>query len=142
MIEGVDMNKKAFTLMEMLVVVILIGIILAIAIPSVSNILARRSNEMFTTHMKVVENAIKTYETKHRGEFTAGFCYEINYETLKMEGLEEADFKCEGSIIIQKAESGNSFTNESYLKCRNQSGEERTTSNLDTKPNSCLKFDS
>ena len=142
MIEGVDMKKNAFTLMEMLVVVILIGIILAIAIPAVSNITARRSNEMFSTHLTLVENAVKSYELKNRGAFVAGPCYEIDYETLKKNGLEEADYKCEGSIIIQKAENGNSFTNESYLTCVGRSGEEKTTGNLDAMPKNCIKFGS
>lgn len=136
-----DSRNKAFTLIEMLVVVIIIGIILAIALSSVSSIVHNRSEKLYKVHMDIVETAMSNYVDRHRGQLLNSdkSCFIINYNTLISDGfVKESDIKCNGSIIISKIANSNSFTTEYYLTCIDQNDDVVKTS--DNVPNSCAIF--
>ena len=63
-------NKNGFTLMEMLAVVIILGVILVIAIPSVNNLINKNRTKMYQTHMSLVEEKTKIFVDKFKGELT------------------------------------------------------------------------
>ena len=134
------MKNKGFTLIEMLVVVVLIGIVLAIAIPSAQRLINGQSKQKYETHMDIVESAAKLYTDKHKGELAdrSTTCFNLNYDVLKTEGLEESDVFCSGSIIITKTENNNSFDLEYYLDCKDKN--DKVLSTKDTVPTNCKEI--
>ncbi|MDD2490335.1 MAG: prepilin-type N-terminal cleavage/methylation domain-containing protein, partial [Bacilli bacterium] len=52
------MKKKAFTLVELLAVIVILAIILAIAIPSISGIINNATKEAFLSDAKMVLKAV------------------------------------------------------------------------------------
>lgn len=51
-------NKKGFTLVELLAVIVILAIILAIAIPSVGNIMTAQRTSAFISNMKMIIHGI------------------------------------------------------------------------------------
>lgn len=112
------LNKRAFTLIEMLVVVIIIGVILAIAIPAVSNISSSNRNKMYKSHMNIVDQKINLFIDQNKGQLRSKSCVKINYkELVNQEFITESDVTCTGTIVIKKSGNGKSFMSEKYLDC-------------------------
>lgn len=55
------MNKKGFTLTELIVVIVIIGLVLLIVIPVSSNIMQNNAKEKGTFYVQTLENAVNTY---------------------------------------------------------------------------------
>lgn len=60
------MNKKAFTLVELLAVIVILGIILLIAIPSVTKIVTEAKKDTLVSSAKLIEKAVKTDGTLNK----------------------------------------------------------------------------
>ena len=118
------MKNKGFTLIEMLIVIILIGVILTLAIPSVLKIMENRSSDEYRYQVKLVEQAVNLYQTRYKGEFNnnpTATCFLLDYQLLLDEELlEEQDITCSGKIILTKNSRGN-LVKSYYLKCLNSS---------------------
>lgn len=63
------MNKKGFTLIEILAVVTIMGLLFIIAIPKISNSLNSKKKEIDTTTKTMVINAAKLYINDHHSKF-------------------------------------------------------------------------
>lgn len=63
------MNKKGFTLIEILAVVILMSLIFIIAIPKIANSLNSKKNEIDTTTESMIINATELYISDHQSKF-------------------------------------------------------------------------
>ena len=113
-------TKKGFTLIEMIVVIILIGLIVVVAIPSVIKLMTAQTNEKYETHRKLVKEALDLYTIRYKGTFDnypSATTYRINYDVLVNEDLIVEDgVECRGYIDLTKKKS-NSYTYEYYLKC-------------------------
>ena len=59
MIGEIAMRKQGFTLVELLAVLVVLAVILAIAVPSVSNIIKSSTMKAFESDAKMVLNAIR-----------------------------------------------------------------------------------
>jgi len=60
------MNKaKAFTLMEILIVVVLLGVLAAIVIPTVANSTTSAKNSALATDLQLLRRVILVYKTQH-----------------------------------------------------------------------------
>ena len=54
------MNKKAFTLVELLAVIVILAIVLAIAIPRISSIIESAERSSFVSSTKLLIKAVQT----------------------------------------------------------------------------------
>ena len=135
------MNKKnGFTLIEMLVVVVILGILLAIVIPSITGLLSNEGKKKYNSHVKIVDKAAELYIDQYKGQLQGkdNSCFNINYSTLIVDGLlKEEDIKCAGTIIINKTGS-NKLGYDDYLTCKDSKGNEVSKSG--TLPKGCLGF--
>ena len=132
--------SKAFTLMEMLVVIAIIGIILIIVIPSVSTVLNNRNKKLYQTHMLTVEAAAKTYVDQYEGQLVEldKECFNIDYSLLLKENLKESDIHCSGNVIINKVQGSRTYEPAYYLTCTDSNGE--IVHKGDAKPKGCKGF--
>lgn len=80
------MNKKGFTLTELIVVIVIIGLVLLIVIPVSSNIMQNNTEEKGKFYVQTLENAVNTYCDMYKTN-------NVMLKDLKSEGL----FKTESS---------------------------------------------
>lgn len=80
------MNKKGFTLTELIVVIVIIGLVLLIVIPVSSNIMQNNAEKKGTFYVQTLENAVNTYCDMYKTN-------EVTLGELTSEGL----FKTESS---------------------------------------------
>lgn len=65
-------NKKGFTLVEILAVIVLISLIVIIAIPSVKSISAKSKRKLFDTKVKIAEEALNMWAEANSSCFEEG----------------------------------------------------------------------
>ena len=80
------MNKKGFTLTELIVVIVIIGLVLLIVIPVSSNIIQNNAEEKGKFYVQTLENAVNTYCDMYKTDV-------VTFGQLTSEGL----FKKESS---------------------------------------------
>ena len=139
------MNKKGFTLIEMLIVVVLIGTILTIAIPSVLRLVESRSKDQYNIQIKLIDQASNLYQTRYRGEFNSypdAKCFILDYDTLIAEDLiKKEDIDCSDSKIVFNKQSNKRYKKTYYLKCKDKNGVVFNDS-TDTLPQECVTLGS
>lgn len=64
------LNKKGFTLVELLVVIVILGVIMSIAIPSITSSIERSKDKQKTQIIKLIESAGELYVDKHKNTVT------------------------------------------------------------------------
>ena len=115
------MNKKAFTLVELMAVIIILGVLALIAIPAVDKKIKEARNDLTNTQISNLKKAAKMwasenpYSIPNNGET----CY-LKYTYLVNEGFLESDMKDPATnqdyndnnvnIKITKAEKTNQVT--------------------------------
>ena len=74
------MNRKGFTLVELLAVIVLLGIILIIAVPKFSHVVKESDENLFKTNSKLVlKEILNIYESEYKGSLnTSNVIYNIN----------------------------------------------------------------
>ena len=66
------LNKKGFTLVELLVVIVILGVIMSIAIPSITSSIERSKDKQKTQIIKLIESAGELYVDKHKNTVKTG----------------------------------------------------------------------
>lgn len=90
------MNKKGFTLTELIVVIVIIGLVLLIVIPVSSNIMQNNAEKKGTFYVQTLENAVNTYCDMYKTDV-------VTFGQLTSEGL----FKKESSNGVSTNLGGN-----------------------------------
>ena len=86
-IEELRNREEGFTLVELLAVIVILGIIVAIAIPAIGNVIKKAQDDSATQEVALVEDAARLYFTIEDSAAT-----EVTVEVLKDKGyLEKAD---------------------------------------------------
>ncbi len=81
------MNKKGFTLIEMIVTVTLLCTILLLVVPSILSQLSSRTKELGKAEQDIIVEAAKVYVSKYNEQYSFLGEYCIPLEALKKEGL-------------------------------------------------------
>ena len=67
---GISMNRnKGFTLIELLVVIVIIGILIAIALPNFIKVKEKAMESQVKSNLRVIQVALERYATEHDGKY-------------------------------------------------------------------------
>ena len=111
--------------MELLTVLVIIGIVLVIAIPSVSKLTHNSDNKKLDSLINMALEASDVYVDNYKKSFTENYDkYNFKYQTLLDNNLlKEEDIHCSGTIQATR-KKGNNYTYNAYLMCKNKNGKE------------------
>ncbi|MGN1342120.1 MAG: prepilin-type N-terminal cleavage/methylation domain-containing protein [Bacilli bacterium] len=79
------LNKKGFTLVELLVVIVILVVIMSIAIPSVTSSIERSKQKQKDAKIELIESAAELYADRYKNTFTADS--DVTVKELITEGL-------------------------------------------------------
>lgn len=122
--------KKGFTLVELLAVIVILAIILAIAIPSISNMIENSQINALRSDMKMMVKAAKTYIGVNDSLLpkNVGDTKEISLENLQSSGYistikspTNKSKTCNGYVLINKIDK-DKYDYEPILNCENDIG--------------------
>ncbi len=93
------MNKKAFTLVEMLAVIVILGIVMAISYIKILEMIEKQNENLSDAQLKLVYSAAKSYiydnSDKYPGREGHNYCISIdtlekeNYLPIETDGLDK-----------------------------------------------------
>ena len=84
------MNKKGFTLVELIVVIAIMGVILILALPQVGRIRANNRDAKFDAYAQAIERGAKLYVDNYSRDlfgYSDSGCVEVKYSWLKNKNL-------------------------------------------------------
>lgn len=129
------MNKKGFTLVELIAVIVILGLLALIANSSVVNVVKNSKSDLYNTQIKLIESAAETWGNDNLDKLpNDGECKYLTLSNLKNYGL------IEENVINPKTNS--EFTDELYIKITskiNSSGMLKTTYKIDDSVNGCTE---
>ncbi|HHT38181.1 MAG TPA: DUF5011 domain-containing protein, partial [Mollicutes bacterium] len=115
------MKKKGFTLIELLAIIFIIGIVLVITVPSVSNIIVNSYKRSYELNLSSLKKAAKDYVVKKSVRIKDGEQKIVTINRLVQENFikevrdPQSKELCEGYLVITK--NGKNYTYEPFLKC-------------------------
>ena len=105
-------DKKGFTLTELLAVIVLIGVILAIAVPSYQSYVTRTRKEVLKSYQANIIDAANQYAAKCFQENRLGACIEEGdiWNNIKGNLKNEADIEKEYNVTVEIIEGSSSVS--------------------------------
>lgn len=135
-------KKNGFTLVELLAVIIILGIILAIALQSYKNILKNDDSDKLNKYLAFVEDATDLSIEGYKDTFITGTCMIVDYSSLNQDLLKKDDISCDGKVIVSK--NGYAYKYDtSHLRCIDKDGkvlQEGSTIDADTQKTCSSSF--
>mgnify|MGYP004551828075 FL=1 len=142
-------DKKGFTLTELLAVIVLIGVILAIAVPSYQSYVTRTRKEVLKSYQANIIDAANQYAAKCFQENRLGACIEEGdiWNNIKGNLKNEADIEKEYNVTVEIIEGSSSVSDLYSIRLvmeKKDSGEKITikTSNTNTSGSTGTQTDS
>ena len=119
------MKNKGFTLIELLTVIVILGIIITIAFPSVKKALSSNEKKAYNYQIQVVSTALDLYVKKNPSSFNdSKTCYFLDYKDLLIQDyFTEENVTCSGIVKLNRIRTSDNFEYEYFLDC-NYKGEE------------------
>lgn len=120
--------KKGFTLLELLAVMIILGLILAITIPSIGDVIDRNREKLFLESENRMLDAAKSYTLENTSSLPSvvGTSTKIDMTVLvsgkymeQIKDLKDDDVDCTGYVLITKL--SDNYEMLPYLSCANYS---------------------
>lgn len=104
-------NEKGFTLAEVLVVVVIIGILVAIAVPVYRNCTAQTNRKAVEANLRTIESAIIQYGSTTEGDIPTKEDLNTHFQTWPIgpDGV-EYDVSDTGRAVILTKGNGDWFT--------------------------------
>jgi len=99
------LNKKGFTLVELLVVLVILVVIMSIAIPSITSSLERSKEKQREATIKLIVSAGELYIDRHKNTFDFNY-----YDGVKVETLIDSGF-------LTSEEAKDPFTDDVIVGC-------------------------
>lgn len=118
--------KKGFTLFELLASLMILGLLLAVIVPSIGNIVERNREKLYVETENRILDAANSYTLENPGELphVVGNTVKINIDTLienkhlqAVKDLKDKDELCAGYVLITKVE--NNYEMIPYINCPN-----------------------
>ncbi|CDO01631.1 putative major pilin subunit [Oceanobacillus picturae] len=103
-------KEKGFTLVELLAVIAILAIIVAIAVPTIGNVISKSEEKATTANEELVENAARLADVSDVTPAT-GSAYTIG--ELKTAGFLDVgdDFELKGTVLVETTtDGGKTFT--------------------------------
>lgn len=80
-------NRKGFTLVELLVVLVILAVIMSIAIPSVTSSIERSKQKQKDSKIDIIESAAEVYVDRHKNSYSGNSTYIIKIQDIICDGL-------------------------------------------------------
>ena len=121
-----QMNKKGFTLVELIVVIAIMGVILILALPQVGRIRTSNQNAKYDTYAQAVERGAKLYVDNYSRDlfgYNDSGCVEVKYSELENKNLVKAfsdkDINCgEDDTYVQIRKVNDNYRYATAVVCK------------------------
>ena len=100
------LNKKGFTLIELMVVIAILVIIMGIALPNITSSIERSKEKQKQNKIQLVESAAELYFDKHRSKTTA--TVEEIIDDQEIPGVSATDI-CDSGVNCCVTKSDNNY---------------------------------
>ena len=126
------MNKKGFTLVEVIVAVAILGVITALAFSGVTGLIDNNTKKKFEDYGQSVLYSAKIYvDSYHEDMFYSGgsatYCHKLTFDYLiresKISDFSQKDISCnypQSAVYVAKYSNG-TYKYSVYLKCEDTS---------------------
>ena len=127
-------NKKGFTLMELLAVIVILSVLILLAMPAVLRLMENARKNAFITEANSIIKIAQTAYADQSTTGTAPTCYKLS--DLKTGGYTDKNFATDGSVGITTTATSTTYTlwysNGSYSITNKTFDSGYTVSSLDT----------
>lgn len=123
------MNKKGFTLVELLAVIVILALILAIAVPAISNVIQESRNRAYLENVSMIVKAAENYliSNFHSSPTNVGDSIQLSLSDLKtgnyissIADFDSIGLTCNGYVVVTKTNSID-YEYIPHLKCGDES---------------------
>lgn len=137
-------DRKGFSLIELLAILIIIGLILLFAIPAVSRLLTNNNEKEYNNYLEIIEAGAYVYADSRKddlGGYKDTGCIEVTLEEIinknYIKKYEDTKIECTGKVRLNNVKGNLKAT--INLTCTNRNGKvtfEKT--NIDN--NTCVAY--